>query len=195
MKKLIMLTALSMSLLLVACASNTSEIPAPADNTTVPVNPSTGEITVDQATEIALQHANLAAEQVSFVRSEREFDNGIEKYDIEFYMDDKEYDYEIDAKTGEIMSYDYDVENFDIFNQAGTNAAANEEQFKITVDEAKEIVLKHANFTNEQVGFAKAERDMDDGIAKYDIEFYVDNIEYNYEIDARDGKILGFKQD
>ena len=37
-----------------------------------------------------------------------DFDNGIQKYDVEFYYGNKEYDYEIDASTGKILSYGQD---------------------------------------------------------------------------------------
>ena len=51
------------------------------------------KLTVDQAKEIALQHANLTIDQVSFIRAESEIENGIEKYNIEFYSGNNEYDY------------------------------------------------------------------------------------------------------
>ena len=54
----------------------------------------------------------------------------------------------------------------------------------ISIDKAKEIALNHAGLAANQVSFVKAEKDMDDGIVKYDIEFYYNNREYNYEINA-----------
>ena len=47
------------------------------------------KITIDQAKEIALNHAKLTADQVSFIRTESEFDDGIEKYNIEFYYNNQ----------------------------------------------------------------------------------------------------------
>ena len=189
MKKLLILAMVSISMLLVACTNSNSQTPPPTND--IPTNPwpsnvAHTEITVDEAKAIALQHANLTVDQVSFVRTEREFDDGIEKFDIEFYVNDKEYDYEINASTGEIMAYDYAVENYSNSNQQTT---------PITIEEAKEIALQHANLTNEEVVFSKAERNLDDAIQKYDIEFYINNIEYDYEIDANDGTIIAFKKD
>ncbi|MCR1952050.1 PepSY domain-containing protein [Clostridium sp. DSM 100503] len=37
--------------------------------------------------------------------------------------------------------------------------------------------------------------DYDDGIKKYDIEFYFNNKEYNYEVDANSGDILKYERD
>ena len=61
-------------------------------------------ITIDQAKEIALKHSNLTSDEVSFIKAEKDMDNGIEKYDIEFYYNNTEYDYEINAANGEIIN-------------------------------------------------------------------------------------------
>ena len=68
----------------------------------------TGDISLDKAKEIALSHAGLASNQVTFQRIELDFDNGIQKYEIEFYYNYREYSYEIDANTGNILSYEQD---------------------------------------------------------------------------------------
>ena len=39
---------------------------------------------------------------------ELEFDDGISKYEVEFYYNNREYSYEINAKTGAILSYEQD---------------------------------------------------------------------------------------
>ena len=68
----------------------------------------TGDISVDKAKEIALSHAGLSADQVTFVKVNMDFDDGIQKYEIEFYYNYREYSYEIDANTGNILSYEQD---------------------------------------------------------------------------------------
>ena len=68
----------------------------------------TGNISVDKAKEIALSHAGLSADQVTFVKVNMDFDDGIQKYEIEFYYNYREYSYEIDANTGNILSYEQD---------------------------------------------------------------------------------------
>ena len=157
-------------------------------------------ITIDQAKEIALKHSNLTSDEVSFIKAEKDMDNGIEKYDIEFYYNNKEYDYEINAANGEIINYDYDVENYNIQSpqQSNSQPQNNQQQTNtsnISVDKAKEIALNHAGLAANQVSFVKAEKDMDDGIVKYDIEFYYNNREYNYEINANNGNIMSYEQD
>lgn len=68
----------------------------------------TGNISVERAKEIALSHAGLSADQVTFVKVNMDFDDGIQKYEIEFYYNYREYSYEIDANTGNILSYEQD---------------------------------------------------------------------------------------
>ena len=68
----------------------------------------TGNISLDKAKEIALSHAGLSADQVTFVKVNMDCDDGIQKYEIEFYYNYREYSYEIDANTGNILSYEQD---------------------------------------------------------------------------------------
>ena len=65
----------------------------------------------------------------------------------------------------------------------------------ISLDKAKEIALAHAGLTSDQVNFKRTELDLDDGIKKYEVEFYYNNIEYSYEIDSHTGNILSYEQD
>ena len=60
------------------------------------------------AENIALEHAGLKAADVKFVRSEYEIDDGVKQYDISFYQDMLEYEYEIDADRENIISFDMD---------------------------------------------------------------------------------------
>lgn len=70
-----------------------------------------GAISEEEARNIALEHAGLTNDQVTFIRSNIDSDDGRRNYDVEFYTTDGvEYDYEIDPNTGEILEYDFDVE-------------------------------------------------------------------------------------
>ena len=156
----------------------------------------TGDISLDKAKEIALSHAGLSSDQVTFVQANKDFDDGIQKYDIEFYCNGKEYDYEINASNGEIIQYDYDMEynyipnNNTTNNQSNVNTTAN-----ISAERAKEIALSHAGLASNQVTFKRTELDFDNGIQKYEVEFYYNNREYSYEINANTGDILSYEQD
>jgi uncharacterized membrane protein YkoI len=142
-----------------------------------------------RAKEIALAHAGLKESEVNFVRVHLDYDNGRQEYEVEFYSDNVEYDYDIDALTGEIMSYDSDTEYYT--SPHGNNTFPYAET--IGIDRAKNIVLTHAGFTENEVYRLRVEFDYDDGRAEYDVEFNVGQIEYGYEIDAVNGNILSYE--
>lgn len=60
----------------------------------------------------------------------------------------------------------------------------------ITSERAKEIALSDAGLKESQVTMSKVKYEWDDGIQIYDVEFYSGGLEYEYEIDARNGMIL-----
>ena len=156
----------------------------------------TGNISLDKAKEIALSHAGLSADQVTFVQVNMDFDDGIQKYDIKFYCNGQEYDYEINSSNGQIIQFDYDMEYNYIPNNNTTNYQSNvNTTANISVERAKEIALSHAGLASNQVTFQRIELDFDNGIQKYEIEFYYNYREYSYEIDANTGNILSYEQD
>ena len=108
-----------------------------------------------KAKEIALNHAGLTEDQVTFVRSRLDWEDGRQVYDVEFYTSDyKEYDYEIDATTGEVLSYDYDAEGYAPSADAGTQT--------ISADRAKEIALAEVpGATTKDIYEFEVDRDID----------------------------------
>lgn len=65
-------------------------------------------LTAEEAQAIALHHAGFTADQVRFLRTEPELYDRIPHYDVEFEEGRWEYDYEIHAETGEILSFEKD---------------------------------------------------------------------------------------
>lgn len=75
-------------------------------------------------------------------------------------------------------------------------AFAAPSQDLITKDQAKAIALEHAGYNAEEVKFLKARLDFDDGRYEYDIEFRADgNLEYEYSINAENGRIVESDRD
>lgn len=81
---------------------------APAAQHTTAVTTAAPVLSAEEAQNIALNHAGLAADQVTRLRAEYEIEHGIAQYDVEFHHDRWEYDYEINADTGEIISFEKD---------------------------------------------------------------------------------------
>ena len=151
---------------------------------------SSTDIGAEKAKEIALQHAGVSASNAVFVKAEREYDDGRLTYDVDFYAGNKEYDYEILAADGTILSYDADIEGYRIPSSTSSSSSGY-----ISVERAKEIALQHAGLSSSGVNFDKAEIDYDDGRAEYEIEFHHNFREYEYTIDAASGTILEAERD
>lgn len=151
---------------------------------------SSTDIGAEKAKEIALQHAGVSASNAVFVKAERERDDGRLTYDVDFYAGNKEYDYEILAADGTILSYDADIEGYRIPSSTSSSSSGY-----ISVERAKEIALQHAGLSSLGVNFVKAEFDHDDGRAEYEIEFHHNFREYEYTIDAASGTILEAERD
>ena len=151
---------------------------------------SSTDIGAENAKEIALQHAGVSASNAVFVKAEREYDDGRLTYDVDFYAGNKEYDYEILAADGTILSYDADIEGYRIPSSTSSSSSGY-----IGVERAKEIALQHAGLSSSGVNFDKAEFDHDDGRAEYEIEFHHNFREYEYTIDAASGTILEAERD
>ena len=151
---------------------------------------SSTDIGAEKAKEIALQHAGGSASNAVFVKAEREYDDGRLTYDVDFYAGNKEYDYEILASDGTILSYDADIEGYRIPSSTSSSSSGY-----IGVERAKEIALQHAGLSSSGVNFVKAEFDHDDGRAEYEIEFHHNFREYEYTIDAASGTILEAERD
>ena len=157
-------------------------------NTDLPTTGSDGETYIGRAKAkaIALADAGLAESGVTFIRVDMDRDDGRWVYEVEFYYGSKEYDYDIDALTGDIRSRDYDVESFTIPTSSGSDIGA---------EKAKSIALSHAGLTSSQVTFVKVERDWDDGCWEYELEFRSGRTEYEYTIHARTGAVLDAEVD
>ena len=69
---------------------------------------SSAYIGADQALEIALLHAGIVVSAAFDMDIDLEKDDGRVIYDVEFKAGTMEYEYEIDALTGEILEWDHD---------------------------------------------------------------------------------------
>ena len=80
----------------------------PAPETNPAASEPSGKLTREQAEKIALDYLGLTADQVTRMHSEYEIDDGIPRFDVAFCQGDWEYEFEIHAENGRILSYDKD---------------------------------------------------------------------------------------
>lgn len=143
----------------------------------------TKKITKAKAKSIALKHAGVSASKATFVKAKLDYEDGRRVYEIEFYSGNTEYDYEILASNGKIISYDKDIENYKIPRKNTSSSTY------IGKAKAKSIALKNAGVSASSATFTKTKLDYEDRIRVYEIEFYTNSAEYEYEINAKTGKI------
>lgn len=89
-------------------------LPAPtaapaAEPAAVPTAPPL--ITKEEAIAIALKDAGFEEKDVTRLRTEFDYDDGQPEYEVDFHRGGYEYDYEIHAETGVILSKDKDRED------------------------------------------------------------------------------------
>lgn len=141
-----------------------------------------------KAKEIALSHAGLSAGKATFLELKLDREDGRMVYEVEFYSGNKEYDYEIDAVTGTIVGYDYDIENYTIPSSGNSGTSSGN---YITREKAQQLAqAKAPNAT-----LVKLEFDFDDGRAVYEGELREGRTEYEFEIDAATGNFIKWEQD
>lgn len=236
MKKMwITMLALTAAVSLTACgtaaaasASQTSGVapvasPSGNGSTGLAGNTQSTDIGESAAKEIAFTDAGISAEQVQYLWSKMDYDDGKAVYDVEFVVNGVEYDYEIDAVSGTILSVDQEADNYRAANQtAGTQAASqtsgNAASQKTTAQSnstaqtanqgstvqqnnyigeqaAQDAALAHAGVSAQNVSFVRTKLDWDNGRWQYEVEFYDQGTEYDYSIDAVTGEVLGYDYD
>lgn len=139
----------------------------------------------DAALSAALTHAGLSRNDVKNIEIELDYEYGLMVYEVEFESGSAEYEYGIDARSGDIIW----VENED-----GYSFRQGRPDF-IYTDKAKAAALSHAGLTEAQVSKLHTELDHEDGGYVCEVEFIYGGYEYHYEIDAESGAVLEFEKE
>lgn len=149
----------------------------------------TAVMSENEAKKLALDHALLDENDVTFIKIELDFDNNITYYDIEFKTSTKIYEYEINSTNGTIISYEIETIN----NSTGTTNTGSASY--IGEEKAKAIAIAHSKVDESSIKYTKCELDYDDNTVEYEIEFKVGTIEYEYKVNAFTGEITEFDID
>jgi len=150
-----------------------------------------GYVGADAAKAKALEHAGVAEANAQKLKVEMDVEKGRMVYEIEFDADGYEYDYEIDATTGELVKNQKKVDD----DKPKTEPTAPAEEIGIGREKALSIAIEHAGVKASDASFSSVKADRDDGRNVYEIEFFVANVEYDYEIDATTGEVLKSESD
>lgn len=151
------------------------------------------------AKKIAFDHVGIKEEDVTFLKVKLDYDDNKVEYDVEFYVGNTEYDFDINAATGAIRSFDFEIEEDFNYTISGNSISANTPVQKetqgsgssqgISASDAKKIALAQVPGASES-NIKDFEADMDDGRLVYEGEIRYNGMEYEFEIDAATGVIL-----
>ncbi len=163
--------------------SESSQDSSTQNQTSDSVASDSDSINEDDAKEIALADAGFSESEVKNIRVKFNRDDGKNEYEVDFYVGSDEYEYEISADDGSILSKGRDINN-DFGSAAASDAS-------ITISEAKKIVLSKVSGATENDIHIYAEKD--DGRVVYEGSVMLDDMEYEFEIDGETGKIISWE--
>lgn len=147
-----------------------------------------GYISVDDARAAAYAHAGVSTSDVVYVETDFDSEHGVMVYEVEFYAGNVEYEYDINAQTGEVVKYEQ--------QNTGTSVPSGSISGDyIGETAAKEAALAHAGVSEADVCWLKADFDRDDGVYYYELEFSANGVKYDYEINATTGEVIKFEQE
>ncbi len=142
---------------------------------------SSSSLDSNSALSIALAHAGLTEEDLVFSKVEPDFDDGISIIDVEFVSKDgTEYDYELRADDGVILSFDQDAELK--LPPVGKDSGIIEE------NQAKDAVLSRVpGAAAEDITIFLEE---DDGRLEYKGRLLYEDMLYEFKIDPYSGILV-----
>ena len=146
------------------------------------------QVTEEEAKKIALEDAGYTEEDVTGIRIKQDRDDGRDIYEVDFYVQAEEFDYDIDIASGQILSRDYDID--EDFNNSGSGQSADG---VISQEEAVKIVLDRVQGATEND--VRISLDQDDGRQIYEGEIYYNQTEYEFELNAQTGEVLEWSEE
>lgn len=161
-------------------------------------------IDTKEVKDIVVSNMNVSSNDVHFENIDLELDKNY--YDVELYYQNKEYEYKIDAKSGKVIYNDFNVTNNNGNGLGNSNGNGNDNNnnnsnpnnafnAKISLQEARNIALSHANLDINSVVLKKCSSEIENNKLVYEIEFSYNNYEYDYKIDANTGEIINIDKD
>lgn len=142
----------------------------------------------------AFADAGVDASEVRVTSLELDRKNGVEYYEVDFVAEGAKYEYDIDALTGKVITFEVEkkgepmsVRTTPASEEKKTPAAENPET-GITEEEAKKIALSQVPGADESHIY-KFHIDHDDGRLEYEGSIIFEEMEYDFEIDGHSGAI------
>ena len=157
-----------------------------------------GGITEQEAKNIAAGNAGVTEEQIQYITVKQDWDDSRARYEVEFTAAGVEYDYELDASDGRILSADSEV--IDKGYRASQNGTTGSQNVagtsqttpgSVSIETAKQTVMDR--IPGIDAGNIYIHPDYDDGISLYEGEAYYAEVKYEFEINAENGNIISWE--
>ena len=111
------------------------------------------------------------ATSITNYKIEKDNDDGVLEYEIEFVSQNTKHEYTIRASDGKILNHEKEIMK----------------SVKLTTTQARDKALQHAQLSMNQV--RQLEVDLDKK-GYYEVSFEANGYEYDYEIDGNTGKVI-----
>lgn len=168
---------------------------------------SRADIGRDAAVTAALNDAGVSEQETAALSVSLDEDDGRRIYDIQFNVAEKEYDYEISAADGSILSSNIDInEDYAVLDNsqgaaADQNAASGQGNIgtaqgntaAVTQEQAVQTALARVPGATEQN--IRIQLDYDDGVQRYEGDIIYNNVEYDFAIDENTGEVIEWSEE
>ena len=185
--------------------TETSAISFQLNQTQAIMETAPGSISMETAKNIAVKDAGISAEECSYSYAKLDWDDGKQVYEVDFFVNGIEYEYEILASNGDILKKKQDTEweknpstsvesTMGQPNVMAGQATVNQEnKGPMTMEQAKQKVVERIPGVDANSIYMKD--DYDHGHLKYEGEVYYNQTKYEFELDAENGKFLDWEEE
>ena len=152
-------------------------------------------ITQEQAKTIALEHAGLTEEEVTFTKEAMDQEGPKTVYEFEFYFNQTEYEYEIDATTKSILSSNKEEKVVKQQEKTKEETIQQEENTSTNITQEKAIEIAKETIGIGDARVVSVYSEVDDGQEKIKVILQANTMKYEVEIDQTSGAVIEVDQD
>ena len=146
--------------------------------------PADAEIDQDAALALAMENAGVPEKDAYNVKVERDRENDIPIFQVEFETEYGDYDFEIAVAGGKIIGADYEVDEEWLDRLGGS---------PVTLEEAEQVV--QSKVPGSSAENIRMREESGDGRGRFEGELFHDGIKYEFEIDPKTGIIFDWNAD
>lgn len=179
-KKLIVLVvSLSLIAVIAGCGNSNSGAVNQTQTETQPASVTGSLSDAKTAKARALQVADVSEDSAAFTKVWKETDDGVEQWEIQFVSNGQKYEIELNAADASVREQSSEA----VIKGSAPGGC-------ITADQAKSTALSATGVSADQAIFTEVKFETDDGIQKWELDFYEPNGKHDVELNAANGAVL-----